>query len=240
MISSFLGSIDWYQVFWGVLIDLIIGFLVLIIKTFDNQTEIWSWLSNPLIIKLFEMLMIIMIISCTKRSLTNQTNQTKVCLIESFFSTVKVGVFHVWDKTMLSSVPSCHNESFVCIFVFFILVSVHVCICLTRFKITSYNFDTVHTTCRTPTCHGSVCYSPVTIWNIPRVHTGEINPTMDSKECFDVLTRSSVPFFPPHADGQKPVSQELSHVIPWTILALYRDPRCHRSCRIFPNELCKE
>ncbi len=47
---------EWYHAFWGVLIDLIIGFLGLIIKSFDNQTERWTWLSNPLIIKLFEML----------------------------------------------------------------------------------------------------------------------------------------------------------------------------------------
>ncbi len=47
---------EWYQAFFWVLIDLIIGFLGLIIKAFDNQTEIWAWLSNPLIIKLFEML----------------------------------------------------------------------------------------------------------------------------------------------------------------------------------------
>ncbi len=46
----------WYQVFFWVLIDLIIGFLGLIIKEFDNQTENWAWLSSPLIIKLFEML----------------------------------------------------------------------------------------------------------------------------------------------------------------------------------------
>jgi hypothetical protein len=31
-----------YQAFLGVLIDLIIGFLGLIIKAFDNQTEIWA------------------------------------------------------------------------------------------------------------------------------------------------------------------------------------------------------
>ncbi len=47
---------EWYQAFFWVLIDLIIGFLGLIIKAFDNQTEIWSWLSSPLIIKLFEIL----------------------------------------------------------------------------------------------------------------------------------------------------------------------------------------
>ena len=46
----------WYQAFFWVLIDLIIGFLGLIIKAFDNQTEICPWLSIPLIIKLFEML----------------------------------------------------------------------------------------------------------------------------------------------------------------------------------------
>jgi len=28
--------------FFGVFIDLIIGFFVLIIKSFDNQTEIWA------------------------------------------------------------------------------------------------------------------------------------------------------------------------------------------------------
>jgi hypothetical protein len=42
--------------FFGVFIDLIIGFFVLIIKSFDNQTEIWAWLSSPLIVKLFEVL----------------------------------------------------------------------------------------------------------------------------------------------------------------------------------------
>ena len=31
-----------YQAFWGVLIDLIMEFLGLIIKPFDNQTKIWS------------------------------------------------------------------------------------------------------------------------------------------------------------------------------------------------------
>jgi hypothetical protein len=31
---------DHYQAFWGVLIDLIVEFLVLIIKPFDNHTEI--------------------------------------------------------------------------------------------------------------------------------------------------------------------------------------------------------
>jgi hypothetical protein len=31
---------DHYQAFWGVLIDLIVELLVLIIKPFDNQTEI--------------------------------------------------------------------------------------------------------------------------------------------------------------------------------------------------------
>ncbi len=46
-------SKSWYQAFFWVLIDLIIGFLTLIIKAFDNQTEIWDWLSSPLIIKLF-------------------------------------------------------------------------------------------------------------------------------------------------------------------------------------------
>jgi hypothetical protein len=33
---------DTYQAFWGVLIELIIGFLGLIIKAFDNQTESWA------------------------------------------------------------------------------------------------------------------------------------------------------------------------------------------------------
>ncbi len=47
---------EWYQAFIWVLIDLIIGFLGLIIKAFDNQTEIWGWLSSPLIIKRFEIL----------------------------------------------------------------------------------------------------------------------------------------------------------------------------------------
>ncbi len=37
-------------------VDLIIGFLDLIIQTFDNQTERWVWLSNPLRIKPFEIL----------------------------------------------------------------------------------------------------------------------------------------------------------------------------------------
>ena len=39
-----------------VLIDVIIGFLGLFIKDFDNQTESWACLSSPLIIKLFEIL----------------------------------------------------------------------------------------------------------------------------------------------------------------------------------------
>jgi len=46
---------EWYQTFFLVLIDFLLGFLGLIIKVFDNQTEIWTWLSSPLIIKLFEM-----------------------------------------------------------------------------------------------------------------------------------------------------------------------------------------
>ena len=45
-----------YQAFWGVLIDLIMELLGLIIKSFDNQTEIWAWLSSPLIIKLLRYL----------------------------------------------------------------------------------------------------------------------------------------------------------------------------------------
>ncbi len=45
-----------YQIFWGVLIDLMFGFLGLMIKSFDIQTESWAWLSRPLIIKFFEML----------------------------------------------------------------------------------------------------------------------------------------------------------------------------------------
>ncbi len=47
---------EWYQAFFWVLIDLIIGFFGLIIKVFDHQTEIWAWLSSPLIIKLCELL----------------------------------------------------------------------------------------------------------------------------------------------------------------------------------------
>jgi hypothetical protein len=50
------SSKEWYQAFWGVLIDLIIGFLGLIINAFDNQTKSWAWLSSPLIIKLFVIL----------------------------------------------------------------------------------------------------------------------------------------------------------------------------------------
>ena len=42
--------------YWLIWLCCIIGFLGLIIKAFDNQTEIWAWLSSPLIIKLFEML----------------------------------------------------------------------------------------------------------------------------------------------------------------------------------------
>jgi hypothetical protein len=42
--------------YWLIWLCCIIGFLGLIIKTFDNQTESWAWLSSPLIIKLFEML----------------------------------------------------------------------------------------------------------------------------------------------------------------------------------------
>jgi len=42
------------QAFLGVLIDLIIELLDLIIKSLDNQTEIWTWLSSPLIVKSFE------------------------------------------------------------------------------------------------------------------------------------------------------------------------------------------
>jgi hypothetical protein len=45
-----------YHAFFWVSIDLIIGFLGLILKSLDNQTEIWAGLSSPLIIKLFEML----------------------------------------------------------------------------------------------------------------------------------------------------------------------------------------
>ena len=43
-----------YQTFFSTLTDLIPGFLGLIIKVFDNQTESWSWLSKDLIIKFFE------------------------------------------------------------------------------------------------------------------------------------------------------------------------------------------
>ncbi len=42
--------------YWLIWLCCIIGFLGLIIKAFDNQTESWSSLSSPLIIKLFEML----------------------------------------------------------------------------------------------------------------------------------------------------------------------------------------
>ncbi len=49
-------SKDTYQTFLWVLIDLIIGFLGLILKSFGNQTESWSWLWSPLIIRLFEIL----------------------------------------------------------------------------------------------------------------------------------------------------------------------------------------
>jgi hypothetical protein len=38
---------EWYQVFFWVLIDLIIGFLGLIIKAFDNQTEISELSPHP-------------------------------------------------------------------------------------------------------------------------------------------------------------------------------------------------
>jgi hypothetical protein len=41
MTMGILTRNDIKLLFW-VLIDLIIGFLVLIIKAFDNQTEIWS------------------------------------------------------------------------------------------------------------------------------------------------------------------------------------------------------
>ena len=45
-----------YQAFWGVLIDLIVEFLVLIIKSFDNQTGNWNPVSNDLIIKSFDII----------------------------------------------------------------------------------------------------------------------------------------------------------------------------------------
>ncbi len=42
--------------YWLIWLYCIIGFLGLLIKAFDNQTESWAWLSSPLIIKLFEIL----------------------------------------------------------------------------------------------------------------------------------------------------------------------------------------
>ncbi len=68
-LSTHLGDQDWgagtsrghflrrkayYQAFFGVLIDLIVELLVLIIKSFDNQTESWNPVSNDLIIKSFD------------------------------------------------------------------------------------------------------------------------------------------------------------------------------------------
>jgi hypothetical protein len=64
-----------YPAFWGVLLDLIMELLGLIIKPFDNQPKI-----SPLMIKLFEIFdyqSSLLIISFSKRLLTNQTRQTK-------------------------------------------------------------------------------------------------------------------------------------------------------------------
>ena len=73
MISSFFFGIDWFDY------AALLGSWAWLSKHLINQTESWAWLSSPLIIKLFEMLddTMIMIISFTKRLLTNQTSQTK-------------------------------------------------------------------------------------------------------------------------------------------------------------------
>jgi hypothetical protein len=70
-----------YQVFFWVLIDLILELLGLIIKQLDNQTESWNpvsiiWLSSHLTLS-FDNQWSCYLKTFTKRFLTNQTNQTK-------------------------------------------------------------------------------------------------------------------------------------------------------------------
>ena len=52
--NTFIDVKVYYQVFFWVLIDLIVVFLGLIIKSFDNQTESRNPVSNDLIIKSFD------------------------------------------------------------------------------------------------------------------------------------------------------------------------------------------
>ncbi len=145
--------------------------------------------------------MIIMMISFTKRLLTNQTSQTHhVTTTPFFYSDTNTYEYHMSLNNDGNHDPFGSKNLY---YFLYSCVSPHDCICLTSFKITSYNFGTVYSTCRTPTCHGSVCLvcwiqwqdSPVTIWNIPRVHTGEVRPTMEGTVCFGELMRSSVAFF---------------------------------------------
>jgi hypothetical protein len=53
-VSMFIAFKVYYQVFFWVLIDLIVELLVLIIKSFDIQTENGNPVSNDLIIKSFD------------------------------------------------------------------------------------------------------------------------------------------------------------------------------------------
>ncbi len=99
--------------FFWILIDLIIGFLDLIIKTFDNQTEIWTWLSSPLLIKPFEIPDENIndnhdyFVYKTFDHKSNKPDRGKSQKV--FFSLVKTGALHVWNKVMMSSAPTCHN-----------------------------------------------------------------------------------------------------------------------------------
>jgi hypothetical protein len=154
---------EWYQAFLRVSIDLIIGFLDLIIKTFEYQTETWDWLSIPLIINLFEMIDDNHDYFVYK-TFTHKSNKTD--------SSDKVSTWYITVNRPTSSLWSSP-------------------------RMTNPHFGTVHTACRTPTWHGSVCLvcrmhwqnCPVTIWKIPRVHT------LDITVFFGVLTRSSVVVF---------------------------------------------
>jgi hypothetical protein len=98
----------WYQGFFGVLIYLIIVFLGLIIKAFDNQTEIWAWLSSPLIIKLFETLddkhVYVVYKTFTHKARSKlysfgQATWQTLCRSEHFF---------LQERCMCETTPCCH------------------------------------------------------------------------------------------------------------------------------------
>ena len=58
LVGPLVSPKSYYQAFLGVLIDLIVELLVLIIKPFDNQTESWNPVSNDLIIKSFDTIIV--------------------------------------------------------------------------------------------------------------------------------------------------------------------------------------